>query len=68
MAYLFADDCELVVLELLQALLDIDITNNTRRVDHARAEEPAYFMLDRRVIRTCASHVPLIEVITTYKR
>lgn len=46
-AYLFADDGELVVLELLEALIDVDVADDARRVDHARAKEPARFVLER---------------------
>ena len=37
---LLADNGQLVVLELLKRLLPVDITNDTRRVNHARAKEP----------------------------
>ena len=38
---LFADDAKLVVLELLKALLLVNIRDNARGVDHAWAKEPA---------------------------
>ena len=38
--YLFADDGELVVLELLEGLLAGDVGDDAGSVDHAGAEEP----------------------------
>lgn len=38
---LLADNGHLVVLELLERLLRVDVRDDTRGVDHARAEEPA---------------------------
>ena len=37
---LFADNGELVVLELLESLLPREIVNNARRVNHAGAKKP----------------------------
>lgn len=38
--HLLTNESQLVILELLKALLDVDIADDTRRVHHAGAEEP----------------------------
>lgn len=49
---LFANNSKLVVLELLQRLLLVDVGNDTRSVDHTRAEEPAVKVITAVVVVT----------------
>lgn len=54
---LLADDGQLVVLQLLQGLLAVDVGDDARRVDHARAQEPAVEVVAAVVV---VSHLLLV--------
>ena len=57
---LLADDGELVVLELLQRLLLLDVRDDTRGVDHARAKEPT--------VEVVAAVVVVTNLLLIWKR
>jgi hypothetical protein len=49
---LFANDTELVILELFEGLFAVDVGYYARGVDHARAEEPAVEVITAVIVVT----------------
>lgn len=67
---LLADDGELVVLELLKSLLAVDVGNDTRGVDHARAKEPTVEVITTVIVVTdlLLVYVRLVAVGSSHER